>query len=118
MKVLFDHNVPKRFGRLIPGHEVRTARQTGFEKLENGALLKAAAEAGFDVFISIDKKIEHEQNPRTLPKAVVILDAWSNTLPAVAPFAPFILELLKPGIERMLFVVEKSGLVHRLTAPR
>lgn len=62
MRVLFDHNVDRRFRRFLPGHLVSTTREMGWETLANGELLKAAADAGFAVFVSIDKKIEHQQN--------------------------------------------------------
>jgi hypothetical protein len=90
----------------------------GWETLENGALLKAAADAGFDAFVSIDKKIEHEQNLMTLPLPVIVIDAPSNTLAALAPFAPFLIELLKSPLERVLLIIEPSGSVRRLILPR
>jgi len=96
VKVLFDHNLPRRFRQLVPGHQIRTAREMGWDEFQNGALLKAAANGRFDVFASIDKNIEHEQNLRTLPLPVVVLNAPSNALPVLRPFAPFLLELFPP----------------------
>jgi hypothetical protein len=118
VKILFDHNLPRRFRRLLPVHEIATTREMGWETLENGALLKAAADAGFDAFVSIDKKIEHEQNLMTLPLPVIVIDAPSNTLAALAPFAPFLIELLKSPLERVLLIIEPSGSVRRLILPR
>jgi hypothetical protein len=90
----------------------------GWEEFENGVLLGAAAKASFGVFVSIDKKIEYEQNLLTLPLPVVVVDAPSNALPALLPFAPFLLELLDTTLERLLYVIEPSGTVLRLTTPR
>jgi hypothetical protein len=90
----------------------------GWEEFENGLLLKAAADAGFAAFISIDKKIEHEQNLKALPLPIVIINAPSNTMPALFPFAPFVVDLLKGKLDRLLFIIEPTGFVHRLTAPR
>jgi hypothetical protein len=105
VKLLFDHNVDRRFRRHISGHEISTTREMGWEALENGALLKAAADGRFEAFVSIDKKIEHEQNLKTLPLPVVIIDAPSNALPALIPFAPLLLDLFKTPLDRLLFVV-------------
>ena len=44
-----------------------TTRERGWDKLANGVLLKTAADAGFEVFISIDKNMEHEQNLQKSP---------------------------------------------------
>ena len=54
MKILLDESVPQKMRLLIEGHTVITARFQGWSGLKNGALLKAAEEAGFDVFITAD----------------------------------------------------------------
>jgi hypothetical protein len=118
VKLLFDHNVDQRFRNHIPGHDIRTAREMGWETLGNGALLQSARVGGFDVFISLDKKIEHEQNLITLPLPIVIIDAPSNALPALIPFAPFLHDLIKSPLDRLLFIIEPTGFIHRLSAPR
>ncbi len=68
MKVLFDHNVNRHFGRHLPGHQIKTAAKMGWDRLANGALIQSAASAGFEVFLTIDKKIRHEQNLSKLPR--------------------------------------------------
>lgn len=118
MKVLFDHNVDRRFRRHIAGHEIKTSREMRWDALANGLLLKAAAEGGFDVFISIDKNLEYEQNLKTLPLAVVVIDTPSSALTALVPFAPSILGLLNTPLERVLYIVQPDGSVLPPTAPR
>ena len=62
--------------------------------MENGELLRLAAEH-FDVLITADRNLEHQQNLRTLPVSVVVLAASTNRLESLAPLAPQLLELLK-----------------------
>jgi hypothetical protein len=90
----------------------------GWEEFENGVLLNAAAKASFDVFVSVDKNIEYEQNLLTLPLPVAVVNAPSNALAALLPFAPFLLELLDTSLDRLLYVIEPTGTVLRLTTPR
>lgn len=45
----------------------------GWDTLANGALLQAAEEAGFDLFLSTDKNIRYQQNLRGRRIAIVIL---------------------------------------------
>jgi len=90
----------------------------GWESLGNGLLLRAAGAAGFEVFISVDKNIENEQNLKLLPLPVVVMDAPANALPALIPFAPMLIELLRSPLDRFLYIIEPTGLVHRLSAPR
>jgi hypothetical protein len=118
LKVLLDHNVDRRFRKHLPGHEIKTTREMRWETLANGMLLKAAADGGFDALISIDKKLEHEQNLRTLPLPVIVLDSISTALPALVPFAPFVLDLFRSPLDRILYIVQSNGGVLRLTAPR
>ena len=75
MKILFDHNLPRRLREHLPGHEIRTTREMKWEQLRNGALMSVAAEAGFEVFVTIDKQIEHQQNLAALVLTVVVVDA-------------------------------------------
>jgi hypothetical protein len=90
----------------------------GWDKLENGVLLKAASDAGLEVLVSVDKKLEHEQDLKSLPLPVIVIDSISNALPALVPFAAGILELLQGPLDRLLYVVQGNGAVLRLTAPR
>ena len=73
MRVLLDHCVPKRLRTLLPGQDVKTARQMGWDQLKNGELLEQAA-LQFDVFVTIDKKLRYELNLTALPIAIVIID--------------------------------------------
>ena len=44
MRVILDHCVPRRFKRLVAGHDVSTAYELGWASLKNGALLMRARE--------------------------------------------------------------------------
>jgi hypothetical protein len=62
----------------------------GWDRLRNGALLAAAAAAHFDVFLTIDKSIKHQQNLATLPIAVVVILAPTNRIADLLPYIPFV----------------------------
>jgi hypothetical protein len=63
MLILFDHGTPKRLARSLPGHTIVTAQARGWDRLDNGALLNAAEEAGFGLLLTTDRRIRHQQNP-------------------------------------------------------
>ena len=75
MKILFDHNLPRRLREHLPGHEIRTTREMKWEQLRNGALISSAVEARFEVFVTIDKQIEDQQNLATLALPVVVVES-------------------------------------------
>ena len=84
MRLLLDESVPVRLRRHLPSHSVRTVVEMGWLGVKNGELLRLAA-ASFDVFITVDKNLPHQQNLAALPLAVIVLDAHSNELPALLP---------------------------------
>jgi len=80
--------------------------------------MSVAAEAGFEVFVTIDKQIAHQQNLAALVLTVVVVDGKSNALPALLPFTPFLGNLFASSLERTVYVVEESGNVLQLREPR
>ena len=85
MKILFDANAPAPLARFLRGHEVVRADELGWQGLENGALLDAAEQAGFDLLLTCDQNIRYQQNLTSRKLAVVILS--SNHWPALRQIA-------------------------------
>lgn len=104
MRVLLDHCVPKRFGRLLVGHLVLTSAFMGWDRLENGNLLAAAA-TEFDVLITVDKNMHFEQHAADLPMPVISLDTATNQPHVLAPVAPQVLRLRASPLENRIHVV-------------
>ena len=75
MLVLLDENVPQRLRLLIVSHDVRTVAYQGWSGLLNGALLTAAEEAGFEVFVTADQSIHYQQNMASRSIALVVLSS-------------------------------------------
>jgi predicted nuclease of predicted toxin-antitoxin system len=73
MRLLLDHNVPKGLRQILASHEVRSAYEMKWAELTNGELLDAAEQAGFDVLITGDKGIRHQQRIEEQTIAIVVL---------------------------------------------
>lgn len=73
MLVLFDQGTPVPLREFLQGHSVQTAWQRGWDKLQNGELLAAAEDAGFEVLVTPDKSIRYQQNLQTRRIAIVVL---------------------------------------------
>ena len=81
MLILFDHGTPKGLISALSGHTVHTAQAEGWDTLSNGALLRAAEEAGFEILLTTDRRIRYQQNLRARRIAVVVLTGstkWSR----------------------------------------
>jgi hypothetical protein len=104
--VLLDHCVSRKFARLLPGHEVVTCREVGFESLANGKLLEAAMKAGFGALLTVDKNIPF-QHSASLPLPVIVVDSIGNSVQALAPYAPSVLNLLTLPLERRAHLISR-----------
>lgn len=80
MRVLLDEHLPLDFAKELVGHEASTVRAQGWSGLKNGELLRAAASAGFEVLLTNDRGIEHQQSLAGLTLSVVVLNSPSNKL--------------------------------------
>ncbi len=81
MRILFDHGAPKGLARSLPGHTIITAQAKGWDRLNNGALLNAAEEAGLDLLVTTDRRIRYQQNLSGRKIALVVLTGstkWSR----------------------------------------
>ena len=87
MRVLLDECIPRRLKRELAGHEVSTVPEMGWAGVKNGELLRRAA-GYFDVFLTVDSSIKHQQNVATLGIFVVALRANSNDVDALMPLMP------------------------------
>lgn len=91
MRVLLDEQLPRQLAQEILGHDVRTVQQQGWAGLGNGELLRRAADAGFEVFLTADRNLQFQQNLVLSPLRVIVLAASSNALEDLLPLVPSIL---------------------------
>jgi hypothetical protein len=98
LRVLFDKNVPHGVRHFLAEHQVETVDDHGWQRISNGALLKTAETAGFDVVITSDQNIIYQQNLRGRKITLVVLG--SNLWPIVREHAKVIADTVdrsKPG---------------------
>jgi predicted nuclease of predicted toxin-antitoxin system len=94
MRFLLDENLDWRLRRDLAAHHVDLVPLIGWAGIENGELLRKAVEAGFDVLITMDSNMVHQQNLAKNSIAVVALRAPSNRLADTRPLMPALLALL------------------------
>ncbi len=78
MKILFDQGTPRPHRRHLVEHLVDTASERGWSDLDNGDLLQAAEDEGYDLLITTDQKIRHQQGlaNRNIAILVLLSTAW------------------------------------------
>jgi hypothetical protein len=93
VRVLLDECLPFDLVPYLTGHEVHPVARLGWAGTKNGALLRRAVEHRFDLLLTIDKRLSHQQLiPAEL--AVVTVRARSNRIADLAPLVPALLEAL------------------------
>src|SRR5262245_3078783 len=99
MRVLLDECVPRALRRELVGHEVTTVAEAGWAGVKNGELLQLAAKR-FDLFLTIDRNLEYQQNFASLLLAVIVVHAPSNDIAVLQPMMAAVLAAIpktKPG---------------------
>ena len=76
MRILFDQGTPAPLRDHLPGHSVETAYEKGWSALRNGDLL-VNAEAEFDLLITTDRNLRHQQNLAARRFAIIVLPTTS-----------------------------------------
>ncbi|HKQ51644.1 MAG TPA: DUF5615 family PIN-like protein [Pyrinomonadaceae bacterium] len=87
MRVLLDECLPQRLKREVQAEVVRTVPEMGWAGTKNGALLRLV-EREFDVFLTNDQNLEHQQNLKHFNLAVVVLVALTNDVEDLMPLMP------------------------------
>ena len=82
----------------------------GWAGTGNGALLRLAADSGFDALLTVDRGFAHQQNQDDLPLPVVIMLAASNRPDALRPLVPEATNVLSGTLQRRVYQVPVATL--------
>ena len=86
MRILLDECAPRKLKYFLEdhGYHCHTVQEQGWSGIRNGELLKRA-ELSFDVLISVDKGLQHQQNLAGRKLAILIIRARTNRLIDLEP---------------------------------
>lgn len=99
MRVLIDECLPRKLKLELAGHFVQTVPEAGWASKQNGELLRLA-EMEFDVLLTNDQNIQHQQNVAQFDLAFVVLVAPTNDINDLKPLMRAVCDLLndiRPG---------------------
>ena len=95
MKILLDECLPRKLKQQFADHECYTVPEAFLSGKKNGELLAIAERQGFEIFLTMDKGLEYEQNLAGRQIAVILLRAKSNRLAALIPLAEACIERMR-----------------------
>jgi predicted nuclease of predicted toxin-antitoxin system len=91
VRILLDECVHAAVRAAFLGHAVKTVAEIGWRSSKDGPLL-AYAQERFDVFVTIDRKLEHEHNLNKMKLGFVLARVPNNE---IASYKPIFAELLE-----------------------
>lgn len=99
-RILLDECIPRKLKDRFSEYECTAVSELGWAGKKNGDLLSLAEEAGFQVFVTLDRGIAYQQNLRGRSISIVLIRTKSSRLVDVAVRAPDILKAVlstEPG---------------------
>jgi predicted nuclease of predicted toxin-antitoxin system len=106
MKILLDECVPIRLEKYLESHTVGTVTTEGWTSFKNGKLMKKAIDSGYEVLLTVDKNLEHQQNMNKFKITVVVFDVLFNRLQDFIPLIPKFLDQLPLMKRKMVYVIQ------------
>ena len=88
MKILLDECVTKRLKKYLEEFEVFTVRELGLSGIKNGRLMSYCVENEFDILLTIDKNLMHQQNLDKYPVTIVVLNCLTSKIEELITFLP------------------------------
>lgn len=98
--MLIDESLPVELADELTEIDAVTVHQQGWLRLKNGVLLRAAVSAGFNVLITADGSLRHQQNLRKIGIAAVVITGVRNRMEELRPLIPRMVVAIgqaKPG---------------------
>jgi len=99
MKILIDENISLQLNLDFPGHEVKSVKAMGWLGKQNGELLGLMTFHGFDVFITRDRNLRHQQNLSRFKITVIVLISNDDTPEFIQPLIEKVKAILRQELK-------------------
>ncbi len=100
MRILVDECVNPRVKQAFTGHDAKTVTEMDWQGIANGKLLALAEANQFEVFVTIDRSLEYQQNIAARKLGFVVVHVPDNNIKFYEPLFARICEAadaVKPG---------------------
>ena len=102
MKILLDENISGTLQINFEGHEIESVKSMNWVGTKNGELMKLIEINNFDLFVTHDRNIKHQQNLFKFDFKFVILVAKNNRDENVQPLVEKLKVLIQyPILEKV-----------------
>jgi hypothetical protein len=106
MKILLDENIPRKLKFEFNNEdEVTTVQELHWQGKKNGELLGLMTLSGFDVFITLDKNLQHQQNLKRFSIKIIILDSSDSRYQSLQPLISKVTKVLSGKISGQVKII-------------
>ena len=88
MKILLDECLPVDFRRSFKNYDAHTVQWAGLKGTKNGELLRAAELNGYDVFLTVDQGLPHQQPSAGRKLSIIVINSRTNQLEDLLALKP------------------------------
>lgn len=78
----------QRLKKHLEEFEVFTVRELGLSGIKNGKLMTYCVENHFDILLTIDKNLMHQQNLDQYPVTIVVINCLTSKIEELITFLP------------------------------
>ena len=108
MKILPDESLPRKLKSFFGSeNEVFSVKDMDWLGKKNGELLCLLIENKFEIFVTVDKNLQYQQNLARLPLTIFVLRALDNRLQTLQQLIPLIFERISE--DKLQNVIEISA---------
>lgn len=107
MKILLDECITNRLKNFLIGFDVFTVSGLGISGIKNGELLDYCCRNKFDILLTIDKNLVHQQHLDQFPVIIVVLNSPTSKLEDLVNFLPSFHLQLKNFEKHKAYLVER-----------
>jgi len=83
------------FRHSFPQRDAHTAEWAGLKGRKNGDLLRSAEAAGYDVLLTVDQAMSHQQRSAGRKISILLIRSRTNQLEDLVPLSDSILQVLQ-----------------------
>ena len=87
--------------------EVFTVRELNLSGIKNGKLLAYCVDNKFDILLTIDKNLMHQQNLEKYPLTIVVLNCFSSKIEELITFLPSFKSKVNKLQKHKAYIIDK-----------
>jgi len=107
MKVLLDECVTKKLKSHLSDLEVFTVSEMKWCGVKNGELMSLCVANHFDIVLTIDKNMIHQQSIEKYPITIVVFNSSTSKTDELALFIPAFLKQIHHFAKNRAYIIEK-----------